>query len=217
MFGEMLGLWCVQVWHDQGRPKNPAGGAGSGTRHPDGRCLCAPPRLRRNFWQGWRWCWSRPARCCNKSSGRKIEETAARRSAGRRISKTAWRPAALPVANEFFDALPLRQYVKTERGWCERMVMAKEGSAGFRAGADRRRPPPPFRRIAPAAPKAGFMKPRLPAPRWRKKSRASSRPEAAARCCWIMAMATDGDGFGETLQAVGGHRIRRCAGRSRRK
>jgi SAM-dependent MidA family methyltransferase len=26
------------------------------------------------------------------------------------------------VANEFFDALPIRQYVKTERGWCERMV-----------------------------------------------------------------------------------------------
>ena len=21
MFGEMLGLWCVQVWHDQGQPK----------------------------------------------------------------------------------------------------------------------------------------------------------------------------------------------------
>ncbi len=21
MFGEMLGLWCVQLWHDQGRPK----------------------------------------------------------------------------------------------------------------------------------------------------------------------------------------------------
>ncbi len=20
MFGEFLGLWCVQVWHDQGRP-----------------------------------------------------------------------------------------------------------------------------------------------------------------------------------------------------
>ena len=23
MFGEMLGLWCVQVWHDQGQPKKP--------------------------------------------------------------------------------------------------------------------------------------------------------------------------------------------------
>src|SRR5689334_9378886 len=22
MFGEMLGVWCVQVWHDQGRPKS---------------------------------------------------------------------------------------------------------------------------------------------------------------------------------------------------
>src|ERR1700743_2379106 len=21
MFGEMLGLWCVQVWHDQGQPR----------------------------------------------------------------------------------------------------------------------------------------------------------------------------------------------------
>ena len=21
MFGELLGLWCVQLWHDQGRPK----------------------------------------------------------------------------------------------------------------------------------------------------------------------------------------------------
>ena len=26
------------------------------------------------------------------------------------------------AANEFFDALPLRQYVKTGRGWCERMA-----------------------------------------------------------------------------------------------
>src|SRR5580704_3979551 len=23
MFGEMLGLWCVQLWHDQGQPKHP--------------------------------------------------------------------------------------------------------------------------------------------------------------------------------------------------
>jgi SAM-dependent MidA family methyltransferase len=26
------------------------------------------------------------------------------------------------VANEFFDALPVRQFVATERGWCERLV-----------------------------------------------------------------------------------------------
>jgi NADH dehydrogenase [ubiquinone] 1 alpha subcomplex assembly factor 7 len=26
------------------------------------------------------------------------------------------------VANEFFDAMPIRQYVRTGRGWCERMI-----------------------------------------------------------------------------------------------
>lgn len=29
---------------------------------------------------------------------------------------------ALIIANEFFDALPVRQFVKTNDGWCERMV-----------------------------------------------------------------------------------------------
>ena len=37
----------------------------------------------------------------------------------------------LLLANEFFDALPVRQYVKTERGWCERMVVAKAGELDF--------------------------------------------------------------------------------------
>ena len=26
------------------------------------------------------------------------------------------------IAHEFFDALPAHQFVKTERGWCERLV-----------------------------------------------------------------------------------------------
>jgi SAM-dependent MidA family methyltransferase len=30
--------------------------------------------------------------------------------------------STLLVANEFFDALPVRQFVGTERGWCERLV-----------------------------------------------------------------------------------------------
>ena len=33
------------------------------------------------------------------------------------------------LANEFFDALPVNQYVKTERGWCERMVTVDASSA----------------------------------------------------------------------------------------
>jgi NADH dehydrogenase [ubiquinone] 1 alpha subcomplex assembly factor 7 len=35
------------------------------------------------------------------------------------------------VANEFFDALPVRQFVKSERGWHERMVTAENGVLRF--------------------------------------------------------------------------------------
>ncbi len=33
------------------------------------------------------------------------------------------------IANEFFDALPIRQYVRTERGWNERMVTVDANGA----------------------------------------------------------------------------------------
>jgi len=62
----------------------------------------------------------------------------------------AERPLLL-VANEFFDALPIRQYAKTERGWCERMVVEKDGALSF-ALAPSALPPsaiPPERSSAP--------------------------------------------------------------------
>ena len=51
MFGEMLGLWCVQVWHDQGKPETAAAGrTGAGTRHPDGRRAARRAAWCRNSW-----------------------------------------------------------------------------------------------------------------------------------------------------------------------
>ncbi len=35
------------------------------------------------------------------------------------------------IANEFFDALPIHQYVKTEQGWHERMVVTSGGELDF--------------------------------------------------------------------------------------
>lgn len=35
------------------------------------------------------------------------------------------------IANEFFDALPIRQFQKTDLGWCERMVTVNESSDGL--------------------------------------------------------------------------------------
>jgi SAM-dependent MidA family methyltransferase len=38
---------------------------------------------------------------------------------------------AIVVANEFLDALPIRQYVSTERGWCERLVGLRDDRLVF--------------------------------------------------------------------------------------
>lgn len=36
------------------------------------------------------------------------------------------------IANEFFDALPVRQYVYTQKGWCMRMVAEEKGELAFK-------------------------------------------------------------------------------------
>ena len=50
MFGEMLGLWLAQVWHDQGKPKRPRLvelGPGRGTLMADAlRALKLVPEFR---------------------------------------------------------------------------------------------------------------------------------------------------------------------------
>ena len=42
----------------------------------------------------------------------------------------------LLVANEFFDALPVRQFVATDRGWCERLVGVEDGALIFGLNAE---------------------------------------------------------------------------------
>ncbi len=38
------------------------------------------------------------------------------------------------IANEFFDCMPIRQYRRTELGWQEQMITAKDGALGFMLG-----------------------------------------------------------------------------------
>jgi NADH dehydrogenase [ubiquinone] 1 alpha subcomplex assembly factor 7 len=124
MFGEFLGLWCVQVWHDQGRPARKRLvelGPGRATLLADAlRAMQVAPEF------------------MNDLEIVLVEASSTLRDLQRKnldawSDKIRWttqfdeslgdRPLFL-LANEFFDALPIRQYVKTARGWCERMVTA---------------------------------------------------------------------------------------------
>lgn len=125
IFGELLGLWTAEVWHGLGRPapfRLVELGPGRGTLMADARraLRAAAPD-------------------CLAASDLHLVETSPplRAAQGRALANAAptWHDTidTLPggptilIANEFFDALPVRQYQRTERGWCERRVGLKDG------------------------------------------------------------------------------------------
>ena len=118
VFGEILGLWAAVVWEHIGRP-HPVllveAGPGRGTLMAD--ALRAIGQVAPAF----------------RSSLRvHLIETSARLRAAQaeRVPEATWheRLETLPhapfvlLANEFLDALPIRQFVKRPGGWTERCV-----------------------------------------------------------------------------------------------
>ncbi len=122
VFGESLGLWCVQVWHDQGKPSRKRLvelGPGRGTLMNDAlRAMKVAPE----FLDGLEVVLVEASRALTAIQKELLHVTGVDiRWVERFDSSLGDRPLLL-LANEFFDALPIRQYVKTRCGWCERMV-----------------------------------------------------------------------------------------------
>jgi SAM-dependent MidA family methyltransferase len=121
MFGEMIGIWMAAVWKQMGSPENLRIielGPGRGTMLNDAlRAAKVMPGFR-------------------EAVALHLVEIspALKRQQARRLDPLSipicWHPAlidvpqgaAIVVANEFFDALPVNQAVKTEHGWHERLI-----------------------------------------------------------------------------------------------
>jgi len=116
MFGEMIGLWLAAVWQGMGRPaplRLVELGPGRGTLMADAL---------------------RAARASGLSDAADlwlVETSPALRAAqAERLAQAQWAAdiGAVPpgpmllVANEFFDALPVREFVASPEGWHERLV-----------------------------------------------------------------------------------------------
>ncbi|GAA0438627.1 class I SAM-dependent methyltransferase [Microbacterium terregens] len=153
MFGELVGLALADAWHRAGRP--PARyvelGPGRGTLAADALRAMASAGL--------------------KPQVHFIETSATLRAAQKeRVPDAEWHVdlvgvpddgALLVVANEFFDALPIRQLIKTAEGWRERLVACQDtlflpiaGTTGFDPivpEALREAPPGSILETAPAA------------------------------------------------------------------
>lgn len=135
MFGELVAVWLYEAWVANGRPV-PATvaeiGPGRGTLMKD--MLRTWSRLDPTFFEAVNF-------ALVETSPRLAEMQ--RNTLGPMAAKATWHEtvAALPamplfiVGNELFDALPVRQFVRTTAGWRERMVgLNDHGALAFFAG-----------------------------------------------------------------------------------
>ena len=123
MFGELVGLWIAETWIAQGSPSPfvlAEFGPGRGTLMADAlRALRSVPGLL-------------------QALDLHFVETSPVLAAIQKqnVPNATWhdRFDTLPqgplyvIANEFFDALPIRQFVRMKQGWCERYVMLADDS-----------------------------------------------------------------------------------------
>ncbi len=121
IFGELIGLWLVQSWTDMGSP--PAFnlveiGPGRGALMAD---ILRAARLRPEFVNAATiWLVETSGRLRHEQQRRLRTESAAIQWADA-FSDVAPGPTLL-VANELFDCLPIRQFIRTKTSWRERLV-----------------------------------------------------------------------------------------------
>lgn len=128
MFGEMIGLWCAEMWRQMGQPEHfilLELGPGRGTLMQDAlRATAKVPgfcqALQLHFME-------------SNETLRKLQQEKLIDHLPIYIDDISQLPDApiIVIANEFFDALPIRQFEKTFQGWCERAVSVNEHDLVF--------------------------------------------------------------------------------------
>lgn len=201
VFGELIGVWAAEAWNALGRPavvRLIELGPGRGTLMADLlRATRALPAFHAAI------------------AVHLVEMSPALASRQRQVLAGVARPItwhrdladvpegpAILIANEFLDALPVRQFVITERGWRERVIGMADGALAFGLAPD---PVPPavipegLRAAAPGA--VCEVRPAC----------ASLAAQLAARTAPLAGLFIDyghaSSAHGETLQAVKAHRF----------
>jgi SAM-dependent MidA family methyltransferase len=134
MFGELLGLWAQEAWRAAGAPA-PAQlielGPGRGTLMSD---VLRVARISPAFLYSMRVHLVETSPALQAAQRRMLAEFETHISWSADIDSAPQGPAIF-LANEFFDALPVRHYVKTARGWSERLLgLDATGALAFGVG-----------------------------------------------------------------------------------
>ncbi|KQT07321.1 ATP synthase subunit beta [Methylobacterium sp. Leaf399] len=108
---------------------------------------------------------------------------------------------AIVVANEFFDALPVRQFQRTERGWCERLVGLDAAGTGLAFGLAAEPDP----RLTAAAPVGVVLT--LPGAALDVVRHLSAARVRGGGAVLVIDYGHARPSFGDSFQAVSGHRF----------
>lgn len=133
MFGELIGLWAAETWSRQ-KIRGPVRlvelGPGRGTLMADAlrACRVAPDFL------------ASVEEICLVETSPILREKQQLKLQGRGVN-IRWCDSvadippgpAIFIANEFFDALPVRHFIRVDEGWCEKLVGVDE-EGNFFAG-----------------------------------------------------------------------------------
>ncbi|SEQ05508.1 SAM-dependent methyltransferase, MidA family [Devosia sp. YR412] len=128
MFGELVGFFLVNLWQQMGSPKDFTLlelGPGRGTLMADVlRVACRAEGLREGL----------DLRLFETNPALIAEQNARLEAYGAKwidsFEKVGPGPLVV-ISNEFFDALPIRQFVRMGDGWHERMVGLSDGKRSF--------------------------------------------------------------------------------------
>lgn len=105
---------------------------------------------------------------------------------------------AIVIANEFFDCLPVRQFVRTPNAWHERLIgLGPEGRLAFGLAPD------PAPGLAAEAPEGAVVS--VPGPALDLVRRLAHRIGSHGGACLALDYGHVRPGFGDTLQALAGH------------
>lgn len=160
MFGELLGLWAAVQWRALGMP-NPIRlvelGPGRGTLMAD---ALHAARLVPGFLEAVRVDFVEISPALRERQ----RDTMAARARGVPVAWHDWigdvpEGPAIVLANEFFDALPVRQFIRTPGGWRERLVDATADGRFVFVYSDVRQPlvPPSWDDVLGDVPEDGVV------------------------------------------------------------
>jgi NADH dehydrogenase [ubiquinone] 1 alpha subcomplex assembly factor 7 len=130
IFGELIALFFLQAWEDRGRPERfqlVELGPGRGTLMAD--LVRTAGKLRPEFLAGAEVTLVETSPVLRAAQARALGELPVR-WADRLTAVPEGQPLFL-LANEFFDALPIRQFVASETGWHERRIARDGDGFGF--------------------------------------------------------------------------------------